>query len=75
MTFGPVTIHKQNGLQLDGKLYPWDTILDLKVESGRFKLTLRDEKKHEARAAHIPNIELLGDLIGLKFYESSLAYY
>jgi hypothetical protein len=74
VTFGPVTVHKQNGLQLDGKLYPWDTILNIKVESGRFKITLRDEKKHEARTSHIPNIELLGQLIGLKFYESSLAY-
>jgi|SRR5579859_649303 len=75
ITFGPVTIHKQNGLQLDGKLHPWDTILDIQVESGRFKITLRDEKKHEVRASHIPNIELLAQLIGLKFYESSLAYY
>jgi hypothetical protein len=78
VTFGPVTIHKQNGLQLDGMasaIYPWDTILEIQVEGGRFKMTLRDEKKHEVRAAHIPNIELLGQLIGLKFYESSLAYF
>jgi hypothetical protein len=74
VTFGPVTIHKQNGLQLDGKLHAWDAIRDIQVERGRFKMTLRDGKRHEARVSTIPNIELLAQLIGLKFYEPSLAY-
>lgn len=74
LTFGPVTIQRQNGLQLDGKLYGWDAIQDLKVESGRFQLTLRTGKKHEARVSAIPNLELLCQLIGLKFYSPNLPY-
>jgi hypothetical protein len=74
LTFGPVTIHKQNGLQLDGKPHAWDAIQDIQVDRGRFKLSLRDGKRHEARASAIPNIELLAQLIGLKFYETGLAY-
>jgi hypothetical protein len=75
VTFGPVTIHKQNGIQLDGKPYAWNAILEIKVERGRFTVTLRDSQKHEARVSAIPNIELLGQLIGLKFYETALAYF
>jgi hypothetical protein len=75
VTFGTVTIHKQTGIQLDGKPYAWNAILDIKVERGRFTVTLRDSKKHEARVSAIPNIELLGQLIGLKFYETALAYF
>jgi uncharacterized Zn finger protein (UPF0148 family) len=79
VTFGPVTIHKQNGIQLDGKPYAWNAILDIKVERGRFTVTLRDSKKGQpggqARVSAIPNIELLGQLIGLKFYETALAYF
>jgi hypothetical protein len=79
VTFGLVTIHKQNGVQLDGKTYAWNAILDIKVERGRFTVALRDSKKGQqggqARVSAIPNIELLGQLIGLKFYETALAYF
>lgn len=79
VTFGPVTIHKQNGIQLDGKLYAWSAILDIKVDRGRISVTLRDSKKGQpagqARVSAIPNIEMLGQLIGLKFYETALAYF
>src|SRR5579859_1567048 len=75
LTFGPVTIHQQNGLQLDGRPYAWAAIRDLTVDRGRLTMTLRDGKKHEARASAIPNIEILGQLIGLTFYEIALAYY
>jgi hypothetical protein len=74
VSFGPVTVHKVNGLTLNGQLYPWDSILDVKVWSGRFTVTLRTNHKHEVRAKDIPNLEVLGQLIGLSFYESALAY-
>lgn len=74
LAFGPVTIHRQNGMQMNGKLYAWADIRDVKVERGRLTLTLRDNKNHEVRASAIPNIEVMGRLIGLKFYEPSLAY-
>ena len=74
VTFGPVIIHKQNGLQLDGKPYAWDAIQDIQVDRGRFKMVLRNGKRHEARASAIPNIELLAQLIGLKFFSPALEY-
>lgn len=75
ITFGPLTIQSKSGLQMDGKTYPWEDILDIKVERGRFKITLRDGKQHEVRAASIPNLELLCKLIGLKFNPADLIYF
>jgi hypothetical protein len=75
VTFGPVTIQRQNGIQLDGRPYAWEAIRDIQVERGRFKITLRDGKKHEARASGLPNIELLCQMIGLKLWPAELAYY
>jgi hypothetical protein len=75
VSFGAVTIHKQIGLQLDGKLYAWASIMDMVMEAGRFTLTLRDRQRHEARVRDVPNIELLGQLIGRQFFETGLAYY
>jgi len=74
LTFGPVTIQRQNGLQMDGKLYAWNTIQDIKVEYGRLKLTMRDGKKHETRVSVIPNVELLCQLIGLDTFDLRLGY-
>jgi hypothetical protein len=75
LTFGPVTIHKQNGLTLDGKVYAWASIMDIKVERGSVIVSQRDGHKHAARAKDIPNLELLAQLIGLKFNEAVLAYF
>jgi hypothetical protein len=75
LTFGPVTVQRQNGLQLDGKPYAWAAIQDIKVESGRFKVTLRDGKKHEAHVSAIPNVELLCQMIGVHLDSSELPYY
>jgi hypothetical protein len=66
LTFGPVTIQRQNALQLDGKPYAWDAIQDIKVDDGLLKVTLRIGQKHEARASAIPNIEVLCQLIGVR---------
>jgi hypothetical protein len=75
ITFGAVSVQKQNGLQLDGKWLAWDAIMDVKVERGRLMLTMRDGQQHQARASAIPNIELMAGLIGLNFYEPALAYF
>lgn len=75
LTFGPVTIDHQNGLQMDGKPYAWDAIQNIEVERGRFKITLKDGKHHDVRVSAIPNIELLCQLIGLNLYSGELAYY
>jgi ribosomal protein S27E len=69
LTFGPVTIQHQNGLQLDGKPYAWDAIQDVKVDDGLLKVTLRVGQKGQpggqARVSSIPNIEVLCQLIGV----------
>ncbi len=73
-----MTIQRQSGLQLEGMAsatYAWDAIQDIRVERGRFKVTLRDGKQHEAHASAIPNIELLCRLIGLEFLSPELAYF
>jgi len=75
LTFGPVTIHHQNGLQTDGKPDAWNAIKNIEVERGRFKITQKDGKHHEVRVSAIPNIELLCRLIGLNLYSVELAYY
>ena len=78
LTFGPVTVQRQAGCQLDGKPYAWDAIQDVKVENGRFKVTPRTGQKGQpvgqARVNAIPNIELLCQLIGLNLLSSQLAY-
>ena len=66
VTFGPVTIHRQNGIQIDGKPYAWNDIMDIKADHYSFTVTMRDSKRHEVNASAIPNIELLCQMIGVK---------
>jgi hypothetical protein len=73
--FGSIIIHHQNGLQLGTKTYAWEDIMDIKVERGRFKITMRDNKQNEVRASSIPNIEMLCKLIGLKLNPADLIYF
>ena len=73
--FGPVTIHRQNGLQMGKKVYRWEDIMDIKIIRGRFTITLRDGKRYEERTASIPNLEMLCRMIGLKFNAADLIYF
>ncbi len=66
LTFGVVTVQRQNGLQLDGKLFAWNAIAEVQVKAGQFQVTLSDGKTHAARVSAIPNIELLCQVIGAK---------
>lgn len=70
LAFGPVSIHKPTGIQLDGKLLGWPAITDVKPEAGRIIITLRDGKKQEVRTSAIPNVELMAKLIGLDYAET-----
>jgi hypothetical protein len=78
LTFGPVTVGRTSGLAMGGTTYAWDAIQDVKVEYGRFKVTLRTGQKGQpvgqARVNAIPNIELLCQLIGVKLMSPELAY-
>ena len=75
ITFGSITIHHQTGLQMGGKTYRWDDIMDIKVVRGRFTITLRDSKRYEELTSSIPNIEMLCNMIGLKLNQADLIYY
>ncbi len=73
--FGPLTIQRQNGLQMGGKSFRWEDIMDIKIVRGQFTITLRDSRRYEVRTATIPNVEMLCRIIGLKFNPADLIYY
>jgi len=74
MTFGVATVQQQTGLRLGGQHYAWQDILNIQVKNGRFQLSLRNGQHSEVRASAIPNIELLGQLIGLDPIQMQLVY-
>ena len=74
LSFGPVTIQQQSGLQLEGQSYAWDAIANVQVSAGQLKVTLSSGKHHEARVSAIPNVELLGQIIGVHFDPVELAH-
>jgi hypothetical protein len=69
-----VTVQRQNGLQLEGKLFAWNAIGDIQVKAGRFQVTLRDGKTHEAPVSAIPNVEMLCQVIGAKLNPQELEH-
>ena len=69
-----MTIHRQDGLRLDGKHYAWNPIGHATVIDGRFKVTLGARKKHETPASAIPNVALLCRIIGVKLQPEDLAH-
>ena len=75
LTFGPVTVDRQHGPQLDGKPFAWESIQNVQVHQGQFKIELKDGKHHAVRVSKIPNIELLCRLIGANLSSGELAYY
>jgi hypothetical protein len=74
LAFGPVTVQQRDGLSLSGQRCAWEAVQNIQVQNGRFQVTMRDGKHHELRVAAIPNIELLGQLIGLGRYQMQLTY-
>jgi len=74
LTFGPVTVQQPAGLRLGGQHYAWADILNIQVQNGRFQLSLRSGQHTEVRASAIPNIELLGQLIGVDPIQMQLVY-
>lgn len=72
VTFGPVTVHRANGLEMGGKTCAWADIIEVKVDNGRLTVTMRDDRKHEVRTSEIPNVELLCRLIGVELQSTQL---
>jgi len=74
LTFGPVTVQQPTGLRLGNQHHAWGDILNIKVFNGRFQVSLRNGQHAELRASAIPNIELLGQLIGVDPLQMLLVY-
>jgi ribosomal protein S27E len=72
VTFGPVTVHQSNGLEMGGKTFAWADIIEVKVDNGRLTTTMRDDHKYEVRTSGIPNVELLCQLIGVELEPTQL---
>jgi hypothetical protein len=74
LTFGPVTVQQQTGLRRGNQHHAWQDIQNIQVQNGRFQLSLRNGQHAESRASTIPNIELLGQLIGVNPIQMQLVY-
>jgi len=66
LIFGPVTVQKQNGLQLGSHHYAWGDIKNISVMDGEFEVMLSNNKHSSIRTSEIPNLELLGRVIGVE---------
>jgi hypothetical protein len=69
LTFGPVTVHQRDGIQIESAHYAWDEIDRTFVGLGRFIVELRAGKSKSVRACEIPNLELLCRVIDLSIPE------
>lgn len=74
LTFGPVTVQQTAGLRVGHQQSAWEAILNIQVHSGRFQVSLRTGQHIEIRASTIPNIELLGQVIGVNPIQMQLVY-
>ena len=72
VAFGPVTVHRENGLKMGGKTYASTDIIEVKVDQGQFMVMTHDDHKHEVRTCEIPNVELLCRLIGVELQQTQL---
>ncbi len=69
VTFSPVTVNKQDGLQDGGKRFAWADVLKVEVKNGSLLVTMKQSGvlggHHSVRASKIPNVEMLCQLIRL----------
>jgi hypothetical protein len=73
LTFGPVIVGRE-GVTVRGRQLAWGAIGNVEVKNGRLILAPHNREKIEVRASRIPNIELLGELIGLNPVAMDLEY-
>jgi hypothetical protein len=73
VVFGPVSISKQNGLRINKKAYPWDTIEQVTIDKGMLSVKKKDGgwfSGATATSGTIPNLHVLlsiiDQVIGLK---------
>jgi hypothetical protein len=66
VTFGPVAVHKSDGVRVQGTLHPWASLASLSVEKGRLCLVQREASlwttitgKSRVAISEIPNFPVL----------------
>jgi hypothetical protein len=76
LSFGPITVSRQDGIQHGGRRYGWDEIVQLKVKEGLLRISTKDGGwlggRHTIRTASIPNVEILCQLLGVPCLSSDL---
>jgi hypothetical protein len=73
MTFGPVTISKSGGIQINKKNYPWDQVARVTLHQGSIQVAKKGGgwfSGASVAAAMVPNVEILlsviDQVVGLK---------
>ena len=64
--FGPVTISKENGIEIKNKSYPWDEVKEVRVEKGYLKVAQKDGGWFSGASTPvsvIPNLDVLLSMI------------
>jgi hypothetical protein len=74
VTFGPVTVSKE-AIESGGRRLAWTEVANVSVKNGRLLATPKSGKPLKVRTSNIPNVELLGVLIGLGPSKMDLEYY
>ncbi len=74
VTFGPVTVSKE-AIESGNRRLAWGQVANVVVKDGRLVATPRDGRPLKVRTSQIPNVELLGVLIGLNPGTMDLEYY
>jgi hypothetical protein len=74
LAFGPVTVSRE-GVVAGGLALAWSAVQDVGVKRGRLVVTPKGGSPLQVRASTIPNIELLGMLIGVDPTGMDLAYF
>lgn len=69
VTFGPVTVSREGGIEVGGKNVAWSDVVKVEVKSGDLLVTMQKRGvlsgHHSVRASTIPNIEALCQIMGL----------
>jgi hypothetical protein len=72
LAFGPVCVQQGGGITVNGHHYAWKEVEAVEVKWGKFQVIREGGKKTEVRIPEIPNVELLGRLIGVDQAEMNM---
>jgi len=67
LAFGPIQIHRSQGLCVGGKRYPWNEIQDITLQRGMIRIQLTGSEKNRRAivipAAEVPNLEVFFSIV------------